>query len=279
VFPVADTISKLPVSDPYSAPIPPIKISPSKDIQISSDKGIMVDFSTGEILFAKNADKKTPIASISKLVTALVFLDNNPGWDTVWQIRPEDRREGGKIYLFTGDRVLVRDLFNLSLTASANTATMAMVNSTGLSELEFVNKMNEKVKEIGLRETSFLDPIGLSMHNVSTAREVAEILKAALEKEEISKALLAPKYEFYTLDHKYKVAYSTDILLEQLDGDLKIQGGKTGYTESAGYCFASKITNNDNNSIISVVLDDVSHYARFSEVEKLAEWAYANYIW
>lgn len=278
-FPASEAVSMLPSSNPYTEPMPPVQIKPLQDIQITSSKGIAIDSESGEILFAKNADKKTPIASISKLVTALVFLDNNPGWETIYQIGPRDRREGGKIYLYNGDRVYVRDLFNLSLTASANTATMAMVNSTGMSEQEFVNKMNEKAKEMGLLDTSFLDPVGLSMYNVSTAREVAEILKAALEKEEISKALLAPQYEFYTLDSVHKIAFNTDILLGQLDDDLFIEGGKTGYTESAGYCFASKITNKDDNSIISVVLDDVSHYARFNEVEKIAKWAYSNYIW
>jgi len=278
-FPVSETVSMLPQSNPYTGPMPPVRINPSEDIQISSSKGIAIDSESGEILFAKNADERTPIASISKLITALVFLDNNPGWETVYQIGPRDRREGGKIYLYNGDRVYVRDLFNLSLTASDNSATIALVNSTGLSEIEFVNKMNEKAKEIGLLDTSFLEPVGLSRYNVSTAREVAGILKAALEKEEISKALLAPKYEFYTLDNIHKIAFNTDILLGQLDDGMAIEGGKTGYTESAGYCFASKITNKDENPIISVVLDDVSHYARFNEVEKIAEWAYGNYIW
>lgn len=278
-FPISENKSELPISNPYTKPMPPMQINPVDDIQISSSKAIVIDAESGEILFAKNADAKTSIASISKLITALVFLDNNPGWETVYEISLRDRREGGKIYLYTGDRVTVRDLFNLSLTASANTATMALVYSTGLNEVEFVNKMNEKAKEIGLIETSFLDPVGLSMYNVSTAREVSQILEEALKKEDIVKALLAPKYEFLTLGGRFKVAQNTDILLSRLDEGLQIEGGKTGYTESAGYCFASKISNQNDNSIISVVLDDISHFARFSEVEKLSKWVYSNFLW
>lgn len=279
-FPISESVGMFPVSNPYTSPLPPVKNNPVNEIEISSVKGMVIDAETDEILFAKNADTKTPIASISKLMTALVFLDNNPGWETIYQLKPEDRRDGGKIYLYTGDRVYVKDLLNLSLTASANTATIALVKSTGLSEFEFVEKMNQKAREMGLVNTSFLEPVGLSAYNVSTAREVAKVLKEALEHEEISNALLASSYEFYTLDKRHKIAYNTDLLLKDLDENLVMEGGKTGYTDLAGYCFVSKIANKDgNNPVISVVLDDVDHYSRFSEVEKMAKWAYSNYIW
>ena len=257
----------------------PFNLNLNQNLEISAQKVIAVDALSNKILFAKNADKKTPIASITKLITALTFLKYNPGWETIYEIKANDRRDGGRIYLYNGEKVLVKDLFNLSLSASANTATMAMVHSTSLSEKDFVKEMNKTAKEIGLVQTSFNEPVGLSRFNVSTAREVAQILKNALKHKEIKQALLLPKYSFYTLDRKYKIAYNTDRLLKIKNNSFKMLGGKTGYTELAGYCFAVAFANNKNNEIFVVILDDNNHYSRFDNAQKTAKWVYGNFSW
>ncbi len=257
----------------------PFEFASSSPLEIGAKKAIAIDALSNKILFAKNADEQTPIASISKLVTALTFLQHNPGWETIYEIKKEDRREGGRIYLYTGEKVRVRDLFHLSLTASANTATMAMVHSTGLSEREFVREMNKLTKKMGLEQSSFNEPVGLSRFNYSTAREVVQILKEALKHKEIKEALLAPQYSFYTLDKRYKIAYNTDRLLNEKNKNLKMLGGKTGYTEMAGYCFTGAFENNKNNKIFVAILDDDTHYSRFSDAKKLAEWVYEGFLW
>jgi D-alanyl-D-alanine carboxypeptidase len=221
-----------------------------------------------------------PIASITKLMTALVFLDYNPDWDTVYKMKKEDRREGGRIYLFTGDEVTVKDLFYLSLVASDNTAAIGLDNSTGLSEEEFVLKMNLKAVDLGLTRTSFVDPVGLSDGNNSCAVEVAELTKAALANEEIKKATLTKDYSFLTLGGRRKVVSSTDYLLEDLPYDgIKIMGGKTGATEAAGNCFVGKFTDGAGHEIISVVLGADNYKARFTETKSLIKWVYDNYEW
>ncbi|MDD4332703.1 MAG: serine hydrolase [Patescibacteria group bacterium] len=246
---------------------------------LDAKNGVVIN-EKGDLLFDKDADYLAPIASITKLMTALVFLDYNPGWDTVYKMKKEDRREGGRIYLFTGDEVTVKDLFYLSLVASDNTATIGLVNSTGLSEEEFVQKMNLKAIELGLTRTSFVDPVGLSDSNNSCALEVAELAKAALEKEEIQKATLTKNYSFLTLGGRRKVVSSTDYLLEDLPYDgIKILGGKTGATEAAGNCFVGKFTDNAGNEIISVVLGALNYQARFEETKKMIKWVYDSYAW
>ena len=246
---------------------------------LQSNCGSVMDLQNKEILFNKEADKKWPIASITKLVTALVFLDNNPGWDAIYEVRREDRREGGKIYLYTGDKVSVKNLFYLSLVGSANTATLALVRSTGMNEEEFVQKMNEKVSNMGLENTYFSDPAGLS-YNVSTAKEVAKFAQVALSNSDISAATLTKKYELTTLGGRKRIVYNTDDLLDIFpQNGIKIIGGKTGYTEAAGYCFVGKFVDHNGIEMISVVLGSGSRNSRFSETKNLAEWAYESYVW
>jgi len=273
-------------TDPIEPALPvaelklPLKNSTStEDFTTTANGGFVMDVVDGTILFEKNADQIWPIASITKLVTALVFIDQNPGWENIYEIKKEDRRDGGRIYLFSGEKVKVKDLFYLSLVASGNTETIALVNSTGMNEADFVIKMNEKAKTLGLEKTVFFDAVGLDDDNVSTPNEVARIAKAALEDKDISKATLTKKYEFKTLNDRRKVAYSTDSLLNDEMPGLKVLGGKTGYNEKAGYCFVGKFSDKENHEIISVILGDVDEKSRFTQAYSLAEWTYGNYHW
>jgi D-alanyl-D-alanine carboxypeptidase len=231
--------------------------------------------------YKKQAEVRQPIASISKLMTALVFLDNNPGWDNVYQISSDDFVEGGRRNLFTGERLSLRDLFLSSLVASDNDATVALFRSTGLSEEAFVAKMNEKAVSLGLSNTEFHEVTGLSDKNISTAADVAVLAQAAFSRQEIAEATRMPEYRFTTLDGRSKLVESTDYLLfdDRQDAAWKIIGGKTGYTEQAGYCFVSQVEDNSGRQIISVVLGSAGKNSRFQESRKLIDWIYSNYSW
>lgn len=258
----------------------PVKKTQAKEVELNGRSGVVLDLKTGKLLFDKNAEAKNPIASISKLMTVLVFLDHNPGWDRVYEIKAEDMREGGKAYLSIGDKVKVKDLFYLSLVASDNMATIALIKSAGLTEADFVERMNEKAIILGLKDTHFSDPVGLADANVSTALEVGRFARAALSNEEIKKATLTKKYEFVTVEGRNKVIYNTDNLLSVFpQNGVEIKGGKTGYTEAAGYCFVGEFTNKDKRDVLSVVLGSESKDARFTETHKLVGWAYENYTW
>ena len=159
-------------------------------------------------------------------------------------MRAEDKREGGKIHLFMGEKVRVKDLFYTSLVASDNVAAIGLINSTGLSLEEFIMKMNEKAAEIGLAKTSFKDPLGLNDNNVSNALEIAKLANKALLRDEIRNAAMTKMYEFKTQQGRAKVIYNTDDLLSVFpENGIEIKGGKTGYTEAAGYCFFGKFPN------------------------------------
>ncbi len=253
------------------------KLNAETEFEITASSAIAIDADTKHILFRKNVGKPSAIASITKLMTALVVLDKNPDLSKSYVMQSHDRREGGRIFLFNGDRVTINDLFNISLVGSGNTATIALVHAIGMDEKEFVKDMNEKAKELGLSRTSFADPIGLSSKNISNAYDVAKLLDEALSRDKIKEAVLQDRYLLRTEQGKSRVISSTDYLLSQ-NKNYQILGGKTGYLGSAGFCFSGKFSKK-GNEIITVVLDSESMESRFFETEEIVDWVYDNYFW
>ncbi len=246
-------------------------------VKISATSAIIIDKKTGKILFNKNSNQQKPIASITKLITALVYLDTNPDLQAEIQIQNNDlNKNDGRANLLLNEKILAKDLLHLSLIASDNDATMALVHSTKMTQEEFVKKMNIKAKGLGLEKTFFKDAVGLSEKNVSTAFEVAQILKLAIKHSIIQKILLQKNYTFVSLSGKKHQAKSTDKLLNSY---LKILGGKTGFIDEAGYCFSSVIKLKNNSEIISVVLNSNSDENRFQDTKSLTDWVESNYIW
>lgn len=248
--------------------------------KLAAEKGALLVASDHFFIFTQRADEIQPIASISKLMTAMVFLENNPGWNQVYKINQTDNISGGKLNLFLGDQVTVKDLFYSSLVASDNGATMALVHATGLSIEEFVKKMNDRAKDLGLINTYFKEPTGLSDANVSTAREVALLAQAAFSQTEIRQATTMAEYDFVTLGGRIKKMESTDYLLsDTASSSIKVLAGKTGYTDSAGYCFVGLLQGDSGPEVISVVLNSSSKNERFLESEQLVNWARNSYNW
>ncbi|MFH1745392.1 MAG: serine hydrolase [bacterium] len=258
----------------------PQKKDGAVEIEIGSSFGIVIDEDSGKTLYKKNEDVVTSVASLTKLMTAMIFLDSNVPFDDVYEIKDSDKEEGGREYLYRGDKIKIIDLLNLSLIGSINTATKALAQSTGMTEKEFVSKMNQRAHDMGLEKTNFTDTVGLSDNNVSTALEMSKIVKEALSSEQILEITQNKKYEFITLQGRKGVVYATDLLLEVFPfGGINILGGKTGYTNAAGYCFAGKFINSNENKIISVVLRGQDIDSRFDYTRKIVEWVYDNYVW
>jgi len=271
------TKSKLPINHNVIAEK---KLDMQDEFDLAGASGIVIDIKTKDILFNKEADKQLAIASITKLMTALVFLDTNPDLGAIYQIKRADRRDGGRIYVFTGELVKIKDLFYLSLTASANTATIALVSSTGLSQNEFIGKMNQKAQDFGLKNTFFYDPTGLDDFNVSTAREIAKLANIAFSNELIGDAILNDVYEFSTLNGRTVTSFSTNALLHSpTNNKIKTLGGKTGHIDLSGYCFVGKFKDRKGHDIISVVLGAQDVKGRFKQTMKMIEWVYGNYEW
>jgi D-alanyl-D-alanine endopeptidase (penicillin-binding protein 7) len=253
-------------------------LNKEEEVRVKAKRAVLYDPRANVFLYEKNADEVQAIASITKLMTALVILDQEPDWEKVYEIKKDDRREGGRIHLFLGDKVTIENLFNVSLVSSANTATLALVHALDLTEAEFVDLMNAKAKDLGLTKTHFADSVGLSSENVSTARELALLSKEAFSQEIIKKTLNQSKYSFLTEQGKMVEVESTDILLENKlePSSLEIIIGKTGYTKEAGFCFSALYNDKNSGELITVVLNSETVFSRFDDSLKLSKWIY-NY--
>jgi D-alanyl-D-alanine carboxypeptidase (penicillin-binding protein 5/6) len=269
-------------SDRREASAAPVKKDDSRlGVETSAKAVAVVDWLTGTPLFEKNAGDPLPIASITKLMTALVVLDREPDWNAETTYLGSDERPGGIPYLAPGERIAVGDLFNLSLVASANGATVALARSTGLSAQDFVAEMNAKAAELGMESARFADPTGLDPANVASARDVAVLIRHALDREMIHDAVMRRTYEFTALSGRPHAVRNTDELLGSfLDAEpYRFLGGKTGFLHEAGYCFGAAAENGDKGRVIAVVLGAPTKEQRFREVKSLLYWAFDAYSW
>ena len=248
-------------------------VNQSLDVIISADSALVVDLSSGKILYQKNQNKQRPIASITKLMTMLVFLDTEPDFEKTIRYAWLDSTGGEKVEFKTNEEVKIKDLFYSSLIGSTNNTVKTLVRSTGMGEQEFVKRMNNKAKELGMLDTQFTGTTGLSKFNISTTRDIVTLLKSVMKREEITKVLSQKEYVFTTNLSQHKVD-STNLLLN--NEYFNIEFGKTGYIQEAGWCFASFGKVKDNN-IITVVLGSKSQYTRFQDTKALYWWVNQNY--
>ena len=209
-------------------------------------------------------------------MTALVFLENNPGWNTSITMIKKDEVNGGNVNILRGETVKVKNLFYTSLIASDNNATNALVRSTGLEKNQFISLMNKKARELGLENTSFVGVTGLNNNNISTALDILKLARKAFSNEDIKEVTSHRVYSFYTSEGKFKKVYSTNKLL---DSYLNIQAGKTGYITASGYCLVSEVLGNTNEDIITVVLGSDTHDGRFYDLKVLSAWILDNFNW
>lgn len=218
-------------------------------------------------LFAKGGDLTRPIASITKLITAMVILDTNPDFDTVVEYTAGDEAEGARLAVSPGETMTVRDLWYAALTGSANNATNALARSTGLTREEFLARMNAKVRTLGLAKTTFTDPTGLDPGNVSTAAEVARFAPKILVNRQIAQALTTRSYTFAT--RNTGVSHTIRNRDELIGRPLPIIAGKTGYLIEAGYCIVVLAKRPDGTAITVVSLGSPTSAARFADAELL----------
>lgn len=237
---------------------------------------IVIDEDTGKVLYKKNENKQRSIASLTKIMTALVFLDTETSMDKVITYDSKNNREGARLRVDHGETMTVEDIFYCMLVGSGNNCAITLAESTGLSQKQFISRMNSKAQELGLNNTTFADPSGLEVKNKSTASDYARLIQVALDEAEILTASTTKLYEFYTLNtNEYHGIKNTNLLL---NWGLYTTGGKTGYLDEALYCLTYKAKQNDHE-VITVLLGNPSSYDRFSETYDLTKWALDNYTW
>lgn len=249
--------------------------------KFSARSMLVKDLETGAILFRKNEYDIRPIASLTKLMSALVILEREPDWDSSAKVVGEDVISMGT-HMYAGDTYTLSDLWSAALIGSSNKAVETIVQALGWPREAFIERMNQKARELGMSDTLFVDPTGLDDGNVSTASDIAILLSEALNVDKVKQALLIPEYNLYSKERRKRHhMWNTNwLLLGWINSDFaEIRGGKTGYTPAAGYNFVMQVGNEAGKMINVVVLGTNSHEARFTEARDAAEWVFSNYTW
>lgn len=253
----------------------------SMGVEISAHSAVIIDVDSGQLLFHKNGDSQGSIASMTKLMSALVFLDHQQGFDAVITLTAEDERPGAQAHIYRGEQVTARNALYASLMSSDNNSTIALARSTGLSLADFVGEMNKKALQLGLYDTHFADPTGLNDGNVSTPFDVSRLLNHALSYDIIKEITSQDSYVLRFVDNdKVRTIYNTDLLLTSyINEAFSIEGGKTGYIPEAGYCLGVQVGDDDGHSVVVVVMGSTSNEDRFKDVKALTQWAFDNHEW
>lgn len=248
--------------------IPGIRPADSQTTQFQVRSALLWNRDTHTIGYEQHGFERVPIASITKLMTAMVALDHGLQWDQVTTIEPREYSIGGQLLLHPGESLTVRDLFYASLLGSANNATRAYVRSLGITESDFVLAMNRKAVELGLEQTFFTDVTGLDKGNVSTAYDVARMAEAAFsDYPEIAAATAGADYTFILSGSgREHTIRNTNKLVS--DNQQVFTGSKTGFLYEAGYCLVVQ-GSGALAGRIAVVLGAETEELHFSEVIRL----------
>ncbi len=251
---------------------------------IQSSYGIAVDLDTNEVLWGRKPDTVQQIASISKLLAAVVAIEKGldlDGKQTITEVDERVARGGAKSRLLRGYTVTNRDLVHAAMLGSDNRAVSAMGRSVGLDARAFAAAMTEKARELGLTRTRFGDPTGLDERNVSTPREIVGMLQAALKNETLAPILATAEYTAkYVVGKAPKqraglIEYrSTNRLIK--GSPYKIYGGKTGYTDEAKYCFVVAGELDHGRRIALTVLHGQGELTRFADFRRMAAYLKRN---
>ena len=231
---------------------------------------IILDPITGETLWGRNFSEPRPIASITKVMTVLVFLEQGRELDLSRDvvISRQDTLRASTTYLRSGERVTLRDLVHLALVASDNAAARALARVSGLGTKRFVAEMNRKAADFGLQQTRFVDSSGLHEGNLSSAYDVSRLILLASERPEVAEIMRKRSYLVRT-SRRERTIRSTNRLLGT---GVEVIAGKTGYIDEAGYCFATLVRLQDGRPVSIVVLGSSSNAGRFTEARRLVDW-------
>jgi D-alanyl-D-alanine endopeptidase (penicillin-binding protein 7) len=238
--------------------------------RVRASSAIVLDAADGTLLYQKNEREPRPIASITKLMTAIVFVETGASVRERVSVEPEDLEQASRTIFRSGETAATVDFLFAMLLNSDNVAARTVARASGLEPDEFVTRMNRKARALGLEDTRFVEPSGLDPGNVSTALDCAALVESAIRDPYLRTILMTQEHTFQSSRRQHTL-HSTNVLLQATD---KIVVGKTGYIQEAGYCFASSF-NTQGRDLAVVVLGARTSSARFREAHDLIRWALA----
>ena len=254
----------------------------SEKPQVSASSALVYWEEGDKVLLAKNEDVVRPLASLTKLVAVKVFLEQQPNWQEVvsYQVADENYNyqactdcapgEIAKLALRAGETVRIEDLLYSTLVSSANNTVESLVRVSGLSRPEFIARMNDLVKSWGAKQTSFVEPSGLDVRNVSSAQDYAIIAREVFKDEAIERLSTTKNFSLTTINTQKKLTVSnTNQLLR--NSEFKIVGSKTGYLDEAGNCLVTKVKT-AQGTLIAINLNSAGKDNSWADNEQLIKY-------
>ena len=247
---------------------------PAPGPELRSANALIVDANSGDVIYERDAGRPVPIASITKLMTALVVLDGQQPLDEVITITADDKWKGKGAFsrLPVGAKLTRGDLLKLALMASENRAARTLGRNYPGGMKAFVRTMNQKARALGMTKTRFDDPSGLSSLNVSSPRDLSKLLNAVSRDTRIR--------EFSTLEsHEVRIGKSslvyrnTNLLVGKQDWKILVQ--KTGYTNDAGECLVMQAMIGDR-AVNMVLMNSFGKLTRTADARRVRRWMEAQ---
>ena len=260
--------------------IPLVKAEEVEDLAPNAKSAIMIEASTGEILFQKNKDEKLAPASMTKMMSMLLIMEEiengNLKWDEMITTSEKASSMGGsQIFLKVGEKMTVEDLLKGVAIASGNDAVVALAERVSGSEEQFVKRMNTRAKDLGLKNTNFINATGLTADNhYSSAYDMSLIAKELVKHEKILE--FTSTYEDYLRKDTKSPFWlvNTNRLVRFKEG---VDGLKTGFTDEAGYCLTATMKK-DNMRLITVVMKEENTSKRSADTTKMLDYGFNIYM-
>lgn len=241
-------------------------------LRLASSKALIVNQQTGETLYAKNTDAPTPIASVTKLMTAMVMLDAHLPMNEELTVSDADMDtlKGTGSRLRIGTQLTRAELLQLALMASENRAASALGRNYPGGLSSFVVAMNAKAAELGMQHSQFADPTGLNSANMSTAEDLVKMVRAAYQYPEIRQVTTTASYEVPVHGLRNPVNFNnTNILVRNSDWVIGLS--KTGFINEAGRCLVMQ-AEIAGQPLIIVLLDSYGKYTRIGDAQRIRKW-------
>ncbi len=252
--------------------LPRYKVDATGDVvpDVRAAAAIIYDPETGKVLWEENSQDQRSIASITKMMTAVVFMETNPDLEQEVIVGRSDVFQASTTHLRANDRVTTDELLHLLLISSDNAAARALARISPYGSDGFVARMNEKAADLGLTTTHYADPSGLLSDNVSSAYDMARLVTFVSNDDRIASVMRTPEYSVM-IGRRAITVHSTNHLLGKPGVD--VLAGKTGFIRAAGYCLATLLRlPSSNQQVAVVVLGARSNAGRFMETQNLFDW-------
>lgn len=243
-------------------------------LSLKSSVALVMDQDTNEVLFSKNPSAVLPIASITKLMTALVVVEAQQSLSEELSVTQDDidTEKGSRSRLAVGSKLSREEMLHLALMASENRAANALGRNYPGGLSAFVEAMNRKAKALGMNDTQYVEPTGLSSRNQSSASDLAVLVKAAHEVPILREFSTSPEFKV-AVGRRNLSFHTTNRLVSSPSWDIGLQ--KTGYISEAGRCLVMQ-AQMAGRKLIMVFLDSAGKYSRIADAERVKKWVMLN---